>query len=109
MPGRAKEEIQDAAVASFLACLQAEVGASPYTQRNYRQALLEFGKWFEVECKRTPEVVTRIPPSEFTSSRVHEFASSLVHEFMSSEFTSSRVHELRDRELRVHVFRVTSS
>ena len=45
MPGRA--EIQDTAVASFLSYLEAEAGASPYTLRNYRQALLEFGQWHE--------------------------------------------------------------
>lgn len=55
MPGRAKEEIQDVEVATFLMYLQAEVGASPYTQRNYRQALLEFGQWCKGERKHAPD------------------------------------------------------
>ena len=58
MPGRAQEEIQDAAVASFLAYLQAEVAASPYTLRNYRQALLEFGQWFAGEHRCAPDWLT---------------------------------------------------
>ncbi|MBL68788.1 MAG: integrase [Verrucomicrobiales bacterium] len=43
MPGRA--DIRDESVAAFLAYLDAEAGASPYTQRNYRQALEEFARW----------------------------------------------------------------
>ncbi len=58
MPGSAQEEIQDAAVASFLAYLQAEVAASPYTLRNYRQALLEFGQWFAGEHRCAPDWLT---------------------------------------------------
>ncbi len=54
MPGGAKEVIQDVEVATFLTYLQAEMGASPYTQRNYRQALLEFGQWYVGERKHAP-------------------------------------------------------
>ena len=54
MSGRAKEEVQDVEVAAFLAYLQAEAGASPYTQRNYRQALLEFSQWNVGERKHVP-------------------------------------------------------
>ena len=54
MSGGAEEEIQDVAVAAFLAYLEAEAGASPYTRRNYRQALLEFGRWYVDERKHAP-------------------------------------------------------
>jgi len=54
VPGGAKEVIQDVEVATFLTYLQAEMGASPYTQRNYRQALLEFGQWYVGERKHAP-------------------------------------------------------
>ena len=36
-------------VRKFLSHLAADRGASAYTQRNYRQALLEFGKWRQTE------------------------------------------------------------
>ena len=55
MSGRAKKEVQDVEVAAFLAYLQTEAGASPYTQRNYRQALLEFGQWYMGENKHAPD------------------------------------------------------
>ncbi len=55
MPGRAKEEVQDVEVAAFLAYLQSEAGASPYTQRNYGQALLEFGQWYLGERKHATD------------------------------------------------------
>ncbi len=55
MPGRAKEEVQDVEVATFLTYLQVEVEASPYTQRNYGQALLEFGRWCVNERKHAPD------------------------------------------------------
>ena len=55
MPGRAKEEVQDVEVATFLTYLQVEVEASPYTQRNYGQALLEFSRWYVDERKHAPD------------------------------------------------------
>src|SRR5262249_38608396 len=41
-------------VADFLRHLEAERGASVYTQRNYRQALLEFCEWHEKERGGAP-------------------------------------------------------
>ena len=57
MPGRADVSIEskDAMVASFLDYLQTEAGASPYTRRNYRQALTEFSHWHEGERKQVPD------------------------------------------------------
>ena len=57
MPGRADVSIEskDAMVASFLDYLQTEAGASPYTRRNYRQALTEFSYWHEGERKQVPD------------------------------------------------------
>jgi len=57
MPGRADVSIEskDAMVASFLDYLQTEAGASPYTWRNYRQALTEFSHWHEGERKQVPD------------------------------------------------------
>ena len=57
MPGRTDVSIEskDAMVASFLDYLQTEAGASPYTWRNYRQALTEFSHWHEGERKQVPD------------------------------------------------------
>ena len=41
----------DTAVESFLQHLHVDRGASPYTQRNYRQALTEFARWHLAERK----------------------------------------------------------
>ena len=45
----------DAFVSSFLDYLHTEAGASPYTQRNYRQALTEFAQWYFGERKTAPD------------------------------------------------------
>ena len=45
----------DAFVSSFLDYLHTEAGASPYTQRNYRQALTEFSQWYFGERKTAPD------------------------------------------------------
>ncbi len=60
MPGRAaisKTSVadDDAFVSSFLDYLHTEAGASVYTQRNYRQALTEFSRWFLDERKQAPD------------------------------------------------------
>lgn len=43
----------DAWILKFLRHLLAEKGASVYTERNYRQALREFSRWFQLQ-RRTP-------------------------------------------------------
>jgi len=45
---------EDIMVASFLDYLQTEAGSSPYTLRNYRQALTEFINWYEASKKQSP-------------------------------------------------------
>jgi integrase/recombinase XerC len=52
---QADSEIHDAWVQKFLAHLAAERGASVYTQRNYRQALLDFLRWHQEQHQRPPE------------------------------------------------------
>lgn len=47
-------EIQDPWLKKFLAHLAAERGASPYTMRNYRQALSEFYAWHHEERQKRP-------------------------------------------------------
>jgi len=44
----------DRRIASFLQHLATERGASAYTQRNYRQALLDFQQWHQTERQSTP-------------------------------------------------------
>ena len=60
MPGRASISNSsiaddDAFVSSFLDYLHTEAGASPYTQRNYRQALTEFSRWYLGERNTAPD------------------------------------------------------
>jgi len=46
--------VNDQLLQTFFIHLATDRGASTYTQRNYRQALLEFAKWFEEERKQMP-------------------------------------------------------
>src|SRR5215468_10619009 len=45
---------RDKRVAGFLRSLATDRGASAYTQRNYRQALMEFERWHQDERKAPP-------------------------------------------------------
>jgi site-specific recombinase XerC len=47
--------LKDTWLCNFLAHLATDRGASPYTQRNYRQALVEFHGWHQEERQRPPE------------------------------------------------------
>ncbi len=57
MPRRAVDSIieEDAFVSSFLDYLHIEAGASVYTQRNYRQSLTEFSRWYLGERNAAPD------------------------------------------------------
>lgn len=46
--------VNDPLVDEFLQHLESERGVSVYTYRNYRQALLEFHRWFQKERQQTP-------------------------------------------------------
>ena len=48
------ETLSDKATTQFLEHLTAERGASPYTVRNYRQALMEFYRWHQQERQGPP-------------------------------------------------------
>lgn len=52
--GAASLEIIDQQIGLFLQHLGGDRGASIYTQRNYRQALLEFFQWYKTERHQTP-------------------------------------------------------
>lgn len=54
----------DTLAQQFLQYLQAERGASEYTVRNYRQALVEFCHWYEGE-RRQPPVWSRLERDDF--------------------------------------------
>ncbi|MEO7677825.1 MAG: site-specific integrase, partial [Verrucomicrobiota bacterium] len=61
-------EIQNHWIQQFLTHLAADRGASVYTQRNYRQALLEFSGWIQSE---------RGQPPQWTSLQRDDFRSYL--------------------------------
>jgi integrase/recombinase XerC len=50
----AEPSVKDEWVLQFLQHLTAERGVSPYTHRNYQQALLEFCKWHQEERQTSP-------------------------------------------------------
>src|SRR4029077_13534373 len=47
-------ELSDRWLKKFLTHLATDRGASVYTQRNYRDALAEFGRWHHAELNRPP-------------------------------------------------------
>ena len=49
-----QSEIRDPWIGKFLSHLATDRGASVYTQRNYRQALMEFARWHLDERKSAP-------------------------------------------------------
>jgi integrase/recombinase XerC len=49
-----KPEIRDKWIQKFLAHLATDRGASAYTQRNYRQALMELVRWYREERQSAP-------------------------------------------------------
>jgi len=53
-PPRNESEPKDEWIQKFLQHLATDRGASIYTQRNYRQVLLEFFRWFQTERKNPP-------------------------------------------------------
>src|SRR6202142_3861856 len=54
MPGDAQATVNDKWINKFLQHLATDRGASAYTQRNYRQAMLEFHRWHQEERQQPP-------------------------------------------------------
>ena len=57
-PSNAAAPVSDPWLARFLQHLATDRGASEYTQRNYRQALLEFQSWHQAERRQPPNWAT---------------------------------------------------
>ncbi len=57
-PEPAPSAAADRCVAGFLQHLSTDRGASAYTQRNYRQALLEFQQWHQTDRQQAPNWAT---------------------------------------------------
>jgi integrase/recombinase XerC len=55
MQPASETEFRDEWIQNFLQHLASDRGASVYTQRNYRQALLEFFDWFKSERQNAPD------------------------------------------------------
>src|SRR6266850_174651 len=53
-PQKTNSEIHDPWIQKFLAHLATDRGASEYTQRNYRQAMLQFHRWHLDERQQPP-------------------------------------------------------
>jgi integrase/recombinase XerC len=54
-PSESSAEIKDKWIERFLNHLATDRGASPYTQRNYRQTMLEFSRWHKKERTQPPD------------------------------------------------------
>ena len=54
MLGAAQPPVNDKWISKFLQHLATDRGASAYTQRNYRQAMIEFHRWHQAERKQPP-------------------------------------------------------
>ncbi len=54
-PPTTSVELTDPRLREFFAHLATDRGASPYTQRNYRQTLVEFVRWHEQQRRQAPE------------------------------------------------------
>ena len=54
MPGDIQPPVNDKWINKFLQHLATDRGASAYTQRNYRQAMLELHRWHQEERQRPP-------------------------------------------------------
>jgi len=65
-PQSKSPEIRDAWISKFLAHLATDRGASIYTQRNYRQALLEFADWHLTE-RKSPALWEKLQRDDFRS------------------------------------------
>lgn len=89
MKSEAPEAIRDALVEEFLRHLAHERGVSVYTQRNYRQALLEFHRWVRTERQHAPD---------WTSLQSDDFRAFLRH--LGREDFSRAAVQLRFSALR---------
>ena len=85
----APPEIRDEWIQKFLAHLAADRGASVYTQRNYRQALLEFARWHLTE-RRSPAVWKNLQRDDFRA-----FVRFLGRNHLSRAATQLRFSALR--------------
>jgi integrase/recombinase XerC len=87
--GPLKTEIRDKWISKFLAHLATDRGASVYTQRNYRQALMEFSRWHLEERKSLP-VWEKLQRDDFRS-----FVRFLGRNNLSRAATQLRFSALR--------------
>ncbi len=79
----------DPLIGKYLQHLHVERGASLYTQRNYRQALLEFARW-QVEVSQNPPMWTRLGRDDFRNYLRHLGRSNLSKPAIQLRFCALR-------------------
>ena len=84
-----KTEIRDKWTQKFLAHLATDRGASVYTQRNYKQALMEFSRW-HFEERKSPPVWEKLQRDDFRA-----FVRFLGRNNLSRAATQLRFSALR--------------
>ena len=77
-------EIRDPWIDKFLAHLATDRGASVFTQRNYRQALLEFARWHLAE-RQTVAVWGKLQRDDFRGY-LRYLGRNHLHTILFSEF-----------------------
>ena len=91
-------EIRDQWVSKFLAHLATDRGASVYTQRNYRQALVEFARWQIQSLKpeaQSPKSLPAVPWEKLQRDDFRAYLRWLGRNKLSRAATSLRFSALR--------------
>jgi integrase/recombinase XerC len=91
-------EIRDKWIQKFLAHLATDRGASVYTQRNYRQALVEFSRWHTESLKsevQSPKSAAGVAWEKLTRDDFRSFVRFLGRNNLSRAATQLRFSALR--------------
>jgi integrase/recombinase XerC len=93
-----KAEIRDKWIQKFLAHLATDRGASVYTQRNYKQALMEFSRWHTESLKsevQSPKSAAGVAWEKLTRDDFRSFVRFLGRNNLSRAATQLRFSALR--------------
>ncbi len=93
-----KAEIRDKWIQKFLAHLATDRGASVYTQRNYKQALMEFSRWHLESLKsdvQSPKSAGGVAWEKLSRDDFRSFVRSLGRNNLSRAATQLRFSALR--------------
>lgn len=96
--GKPKNEIRDKWIQKFLSHLAVDRGASVYTQRNYKQALTEFSRWYTESLKsdvQSPKSAAGVEWEKLSRDDFRSFVRFLGRNNLSRAATQLRFSALR--------------